>query len=360
MRKFLCILFIILINNGIYAQSDSLSVNTNQPKEVKERGFKKFLSNFTRIDSSYIEPQQFNFAFMLQNTNTYKLYRLKSDKNQSVTLAPNPSIRVGPFFGWRWIFLGYTFDISHLNDNSGKQEFNLSLYSAQVGIDLFYKKTGNDYKIKYIDLGNSISTKNINNLEFNGFKASIKGFNLYYIFNHHKFSYPAAFSQSTIQRKSAGSMLMGIGLTVHSVCGDWDNLENLLKVKLNITNQSILDSSIRFERIKYTDISLSCGYAYNWAFARNWLLAGSLSLAVGYKHSKGNTNNTLGTNTSFSLQNFNLDGIGRFGLVWNNMRWYAGASAILHEYNYRKKQFSTNNIFGTLNIYAGVNFGRKK
>ena len=328
MRKFLCILFIILINNGIYAQSDSLSVNTNQPKEVKERGFKKFLSNFTRIDSSYIEPQQFNFAFMLQNTNTYELYRLKSDKNQSVTLAPNPSIRVGPFFGWRWIFLGYTFDISHLNDNSGKQEFNLSLYSAQVGIDLFYKKTGNDYKIKNIDLGNSISTKNINNLEFNVFKASIKGFNLYYIFNHHKFSYPAVFSQSTIQRKSAGSMLMGIGLTEHSVGVDWDNMENLLKEKLNITNQAILDSSIRFERIKYTDISLSCGYAYNWAFARNWLLAGSLSLAVGYKHSKGNTNNTLGT--------------------------------ILHGYNYRKKQFSTNNIFGTLNIYAGVNFGRKK
>ena len=216
-------------NNGIYAQSDSLSVNTNQSKEVRERGIKKFLSSFTRIDSSYIEPQQFNFAFMLQNTNTYELYRLKSEKNQSVTLAPNPSVKVGPFFGWRWIFLGYTFDISHLNDNSGKQEFNLSLYSAQIGIDLFYKKTGNDYKIKNIDLGNKISSKNINNLEFNGFEASIKGFNLYYIFNHHKFSYPAAFSQSTIQRKSAGSMLIGIGVTNHSIGVDWDNMVNLLK-----------------------------------------------------------------------------------------------------------------------------------
>ena len=349
-----------MINNGIYAQSDSLSVNTNQSKEVRERGIKKFLSSFTRIDSSYIEPQQFNFAFMLQNTNTYELYRLKSEKNQSVTLAPNPSVKVGPFFGWRWIFLGYTFDISHLNDNSGKQEFNLSLYSAQIGIDLFYKKTGNDYKIKNIDLGNKISSKNINNLEFNVFEASIKGFNLYYIFNHHKFSYPAAFSQSPIQRKSAGSMLIGIGVTNHSIGVDWDNMENLLKEKLNITNQAVLDSSIRFERIKYTDISLSCGYAYNWAFAHNWLLAGSLSLAIGYKHSKGNTNNTSGTNTSFSLQNFNLDGIGRFGLVWNNKRWYAGSSAILHGYNYHKKQFSTNNIFGTLNIYAGVNFGRRK
>ena len=349
-----------MIKNGIYAQSDSLSVNTNQSKEVRERGIKKFLSSFTRIDSSYIEPQQFNFAFMLQNTNTYELYRLKSEKNQSVTLAPNPSVKVGPFFGWRWIFLGYTFDISHLNDNSGKQESNLSLYSAQIGIDLFYKKTGNDYKIKNIDLGNKISSRNINNLEFNGFKTSIKGFNLYYIFNHHKFSYPAAFSQSTIQRKSAGSMLIGIGVTKHSIGVDWDNMENLLKEKLNITNQAVLDSSIRFERIKYTDISLSCGYAYNWAFAHNWLLAGSLSLAIGYKHSKGNTNNTSGTNTSFSLQNFNLDGIGRFGLVWNNKRWYAGSSAILHGYNYHKKQFSTNNIFGTLNIYAGVNFGRRK
>ena len=55
-----------------------------------------------------------------------------------------------------------------------------------------------------------------------------------------------------------------------------------------------------------------------------------------------------------------LDGIGRFGLVYNNMRWYAGASVIVRMNNYHKSRFSTNNIFGSMNMYVGYNFGLKK
>ena len=44
-------------------------------------------------------------------------------------------------------------------------------------------------------------------------------------------------------------------------------------------------------------------------------------------------------------------------MVWNNTRWYAGWSAILHSYNYKKSQFSTNSFFGSLNFYVGLNFG---
>ena len=62
----------------------------------------------------------------------------------------------------------------------------------------------------------------------------------------------------------------------------------------------------------------------------------------------------------FSFRNFNLDGVGRFGFVWNNTKWYVGANAIFHAYNYHKSQFSTNNFFGSVNIYAGMNFGKRK
>ena len=63
---------------------------------------------------------------------------------------------------------------------------------------------------------------------------------------------------------------------------------------------------------------------------------------------------------NFSFDNVNIDGIGRFGLVYNNTRWYAGASAIIRSYNYRKSRFSANNTFGSLNVYLGYNFGKKK
>ena len=41
-------------------------------------------------------------------------------------------------------------------------------------------------------------------------------------------------------------------------------------------------------------------------------------------------------------------------------RWYAGASAIVRAYNYRKPQFAANNVFGDVYIYMGVNFGMRK
>lgn len=121
-----------------------------------------------------------------------------------------------------------------------------------------------------------------------------------------------------------------------------------------------MDNNLKMKKIKYTDVSLSGGYAYNWVFARGWLAAASLSMALGYKRSYSDTNHETFTFKDFSFHNFNLDGVGRFGIVWNNMRWFAGASTIIHTYNYNKPNFSTNNIFGSLNIYAGFNFGRIK
>ena len=50
----------------------------------------------------------------------------------------------------------------------------------------------------------------------------------------------------------------------------------------------------------------------------------------------------------------------RFGMVYNNTRWYAGWSAILRTNNYHTSRFTANNIFGSFNAYIGYNFGLKK
>ena len=230
-----------------------------------------------------------------------------------------------------------------------------------LGLDIYYRKTGNDYKIRQLYLGKDINTDAIRGTNFGGLTSTIKGFNLYYIFNHRRFSYPAAFSQSTIQRRSAGSPLLGIGYTQHSLDVNWGELNKVISDRLGSqvpTNP--IDSTLMFSEIKYTDISISGGYAYNWVFARNWVLAGSLSLALAYKRSKGDVTHRTFSINDFKFNNINIDGIGRFGVVWNNSKWYVGMSTILHAYNYHRSNFSTNNFFGSINLYAGFNFGRKK
>lgn len=175
----------------------------------------EFVKEFSRVDTAYIEPQHYNYTVMLQNTNTYEVYRLTTEHDTSVTFAPKPSVKLGPYFGWRWVFLGYTLDLNNLSASKKKKEFDLSLYSSQIGIDLFYRKTGNDYRIRRMTLSGDIDTSPIRNVSYDGLNVSIKGFNLYYIFNHRRFSYPAAFSQSTMQKRSCGSALLGIGYTQH-------------------------------------------------------------------------------------------------------------------------------------------------
>ncbi len=320
----------------------------------------RFVKGFSQVDTAYVEPQRYNLAGMAQNTNTYEVYRMRSGQGHDFVFSPKPSVKLGPYFGWRWIFLGYTFDISHLRESNHKQDLNLSLYSNQIGVDIFYRKTGDDYKIRSIDLGDGIDTSCLKDLPFDGISASIKGFNLYYIFNHRKFSYPAAYSQSTVQRRSAGSFLAGIGYTRHSLDVDWQKLSQIVE---RHTGHGLFDGvdpqQHLLSRVKYSDYSISGGYAYNWVFAHNWLLDASLSLALAYKVTEGDSRNSDNWFRSISLNKFNMDGITRIGVVWNNTRWFAGANAIFHSYNYRKSQFSTNNTFGSVNIYVGLNFDRR-
>lgn len=352
-----------LANNGV-----STSDRPRKKQDVFHRigsFFTRYFRDFNETDTSYIEPQHYNYAFMLQNTNTYETYKLESKSGQSISFAPQPTYRVGPYFGWRWIFLGYTFDISHLSNDHKKTEIDLSLYSNLVSLDLYYRKTGTDYKIREVELSGDIDTKSLKGLPFDGLNVGIIGFDLYYIFNHKRFSYPAAFSQSTVQRKSCGSPLVGIGYTRHSISFDFDRLQEVVDANLQEaqTNPDAtkLDDGLRFDKVRYANIAISGGYAYNWVPARNWLVASSLSLALGYKYSSGDLQRDATTSLrDFSFKNLAFDGTWRFGIVWNNTKWFAGMSTILHSYSYRKSRFSTNNRFGSLNFYVGFNFVRKR
>lgn len=356
MYRFPLLLFaLLLVGMPLYAD-DSIQVKRNGLVGALYR----FVKAFSQVDTLYVEPQRYNYAAMIQNTNSYEVYRLSSKNGMDVVFSPKPRVKIGPYFGWRWIFLGYTLDVAHVKETEHNQDFNLSLYSNQIGVDLFYRRTGNNYKIKQIDLGQEYNTEKLEDLPFDGIEASIKGFNLYYIFNHRKFSYPAAYSQSNIQRRSAGSFLAGIGYTRHGLDMDWEKLVSVIKQN---TPQSIpegLDVNKDLpSHIDYTDYSFSGGYAYNWVPLRNLLVDVSLSLALSYKTTKGDNEGRKYWYKQLALHNTNVDAIGRMGVVWNNSRWFAGVNTVFHSYNYHKSRITTNNLFGNVNIYVGFNFGRR-
>lgn len=148
--------------------------------------------------------------------------------------------------------------------------------------------------------------------------------------------------------------MAGIGYMNNSLEFDYEAFENLLDEKYG--KQTVkLDSGLMFNSVKYYNINASVGYAYNWVFAKNCLFCASGSVALAYKNSKGEASGN--DKRGFDISHFNIDAIGRFGLIYNNTRWYAGASAIVRTYNFKKSQFAANNILGEVCLYVGYNFG---
>ena len=358
MKRVLLVLLWMMVGLSVSAEMpDTLTIDTLSAE--KQIGIiRRTVREFDRLDDEYIEPQHYEFTVMGQVTRTYESFIIGSN-GQRITLAPDGLTKIGPYFGWRWFFLGYTFDIKNIgfSQNGLRKEFDLSIYSSQVGVDLFYRRTGNDYKIRDVRRGYRFDSSLFEGMPFDGVNVGITGASAYYIFNHGRFSYPAAFSQSTCQKISCGSWMAGVGFTKNTLSMDYDKLESTLRSRIDRSQELKLDSGMMFSDIKYSDYMISGGYAYNWVFAKNWLFCASGQLALCYKSSYGKI---AGEKKGFSFDKVNLDGIGRFGLVYNNTRWYAGCSAILRTNHYHTAQFTANNIFGSFNAYIGYNFMLKK
>lgn len=356
MRKALILLSLFALPIAAWTQEDTIQHKKSIFKKVAD-GVVGIVKEFNNIDTAYIEPQHYKFCTTLMSTYNFERYTIKSESGQEIKFSPEARVKIGPYIGWSLLFLGYTVDIAYISANK-KKELDLSAYTSMIGFDFFRRVSGSDYLIRAWNLGEGTYDGPYTSIPYDGLEVSITGLNAYYITNHRKFSYPAAFTQSTCQRKSAGSFMFGAGYTRHALKLDYQKLKDAFNtVEENLGEK--VDSNLYFNNIKYTDVQLSAGYGYNWVFSRNWLLSVSLSAALGYKKSKGEHDPSFLLD-DFSFHNFNFDGVGRFGIIWNNSKWYFGAYGVAHSYNYKKSKFETSNFFGNINVYIGVNFGRKK
>ena len=189
-------------------------------------------------------------------------------------------------------------------------EYNLNSYSNRYGFDVVFlsSKTYHGYKAadaERIDIHKGQISQNALNLNF------------YYAFNYRRFSFPAAFSQSYIQKRSAGSWMIG---------ASFDGS----KTELN-------DMTIRLN-----EFAVGAGYAYNLVIARHWLChLSALPTMTIYSHDYTKTltsadegNDQTSTNTIRHDMEYHFPSAiitGRAAAVYSWRNKFAGATAV---YNY--------------------------
>lgn len=136
-------------------------------------------------------------------------------------------------------------------------EIGFRSYGKRFGFDISYQDASNFEGWR--EVGGV--RKNITTSE-DMFRLRTLNVNAYYAFNQRRFSYPAAFAHSYIQRRSAGSFLLAA--SGHGQHGE---------VSAGNTEDGADGKNIDF---KMTNIALGAGYGYNYVPARSWLLHISL------------------------------------------------------------------------------------
>lgn len=189
-------------------------------------------------------------------------------------------------------------------------EYNLNSYSNRYGFDVVFlsSKTYHGYKAsdaQHIDIKKGQISQYALNLNF------------YYAFNYRRFSFPAAFSQSYIQKRSAGSWMIG--------------------TSFDGSKTELSDMTIRLN-----EFAVGAGYAYNLVIARHWLChLSALPTMTIYSHDYTKTRtsadednaqtatSTVRHDMKYHFPSAIITGRGAVVYSWRNK--FAGATAV---YNY--------------------------
>lgn len=296
---------------------------------------------FNTYDPEYVvgTGTKFNVKFTTDSWLDYYRFVLPSGENSHlddryVDLVSRPSTSIGVHLTYLAVSVGYDINLSSLfhGVKEARQRyqfgFNCALFAAEA-----YKETSRvGTKIRRFGTLRHLS------IPYDGMHSDSWGIDVYYFFNNKRYSQAAAFGFSKIQTKSQGSLYAGISVYSQNYDFDFSGLDPYLISRLP-------EEWEHNHFITHTqNYGIRIGYGYNWVFAKNWLLAATMSPTIGLKH--GYTNSTI-KRTSFSLFNH-----AKISVVWNGGRWFAGVigSADTAVVSDRQTTFLGNNLSVTASV----------
>ncbi|QFQ12443.1 DUF4421 domain-containing protein [Pseudoprevotella muciniphila] len=211
------------------------------------------------IDRNYIEVPSKPWQIMLKgNANQSSLKMKAQGELLGIPFSAKPQLKtepaqyVGVWVGYRGHGMGYTVNVA---GDKGSY-FTLNSKGKSYGLNLRIHSFTNDHP-RFGIQSTLIPEDNLDEWENIQLKDPIRVHTFiadgYYLFNSRRFSYASAYNYSVVQKRSAGSLMIGamayyghINYATHS-------------------NADLIYLMNGLGRVKLYQGSLGVGYAYNWA-----------------------------------------------------------------------------------------------
>lgn len=275
------------------------------------------------IDTAYIKDLSDKLSFRLYGVNKISSFDIiDKDSNFSISYAPNSSLNLGLGVNYKWFGLGVAFNFPLINNDDDrygetkKIDLLTNIFTRSLAID-FYMQL---YKGFYVENPDSYITNWDYSLPFPSrsdiITASIGG-SCIYAFKHRKYSHRAAFVQTDLQKKSAGSFLLGGYFSLFSVSGDSSFIPFEIHEKCS--------PDLCFNLASVSGVGVTGGYTHTFVMWKRLYLSLTLVPGLGYQNYEISYLSSSGTKQgSFIAGRLSA----RAALVYNSERSYAGITAI--------------------------------
>jgi hypothetical protein len=297
-------------------------------------------TTFNSVDPQYVEATGKRWKWSLKSDNWLDSYAMGFDKGVPIWLISDPYCNMGFYLSYMAVSVGYSLDMTNVigNRSAMHKKFDFNFSCARFWIDAYYSENNDG---TYIHRFGDYNDGKLIKVQFPGLNYISYGIDGYFFFNNRHYSQGAAYNYSKIQRRSAGSFIVGLSASNHDINVDFSSLpEDMLKY---------LQSEKLQYKFHYNDYCALIGVGYNWVFARNFLFNITSLPAVGYKHYFRDC--VEGRKDVWSL------GIkGRIGVTYNIGDAFIGLMGKIDAHWFRGSAYNFFNSVENLALTVGVRF----
>jgi hypothetical protein len=304
-----------------------------------------------RHDTAYIRSYYKRFVITVPISNRFLRFSLSDpETSNKLNFAPNLQYNLGLCISSRWA----TFIINSrvkvyggdrdIKGETKYRDYQLSLYGRKFTTDIFMQYYSGFY-IKNSDKYDSY----ISNKPYQ-VRADVNAVNIgissYYIINHKRFSYGNSFGFVEQQKKSAGSLLLGVYYSYF----DFNSSPSLVTEPF----RNSFDSLSFIKSGHSQDFGLNLGYIYTLVFLKKCyttvsLVQGFGARQISYEREDSTTHQKL------------IPGTGklhvRFGLGYDQGTYFVGAMGMFDYFMFGGKESSALNYsHGKFMVYVGYRF----
>jgi hypothetical protein len=304
-----------------------------------------------KYDTAYIHNFYKRVVLTLPVSTRFLKFSLRDEKSgNKLTFSPNLQYNLGISISSRWatfilssaiqIYTGDT----HIKGKTSNRDYQLQLYGRKMNTDLFVQQ----YKGFFIRNSNDYPTY-ANDKPYE-IRSDVNALNLgastVFVVNHRKYSYGNSFAFVEQQKKSAGSLLLGIYYTYFAASGE--------PSLINEPFRNSFDAVSRIRKGHAHNAGINIGYIYTLVLKKKYSATLSITQGVGAEQAEY----TRDDDSKYHQLAAGAGKLsGRVSLRYDNGRSFVGTSGMFDYFLFRGKVNSTFDYsFGKLMVFTGYRF----